>query len=91
MNDLARGDLGRFANMFSPSMKLASRQTVDGKTRRTYDRPLTPLARVLASGQVSAAKKEELKAIKDKLNPFDLEKRIRKQLAAIDKIRRALE
>jgi hypothetical protein len=91
MNDLARSHLGQFVNLFSPSMKLKSQQTVDGKTRRIYDKPVTPYVRVLASEQVSPAKKAELQSLKEKLNPFELESRIQKQLGAIDKIRRALE
>jgi hypothetical protein len=91
MNELARGQLGQFVNLFSPSMKLESQQTVDGKTRRIYDKPLTPYVRVLASKQVNPAKKAELELLKKKLNPFELERQIKKQLAAIDKIRRALE
>jgi hypothetical protein len=91
MNELARGQLGQFVNLFSPSMKLVSQQTVAGKTKRRYDKPVTPYGRVLASPQVSPAKKAELKQLKAQLNPFELESRIQKQLAAINKIRRALE
>jgi hypothetical protein len=91
MNDLARGALGQFVNLFSPSMKLESQQTVNGKTKRIYGKPLTPYVRVLASPQVSLAKKTELERLKEKLNPFELERQIQKQLAAINKMRRALE
>jgi len=91
MNELARGQLGQFVNLFSPSMKLVSQQTVGGKTKRLYDIPVTPYARVLASPQVSPAKKVELQRLKEKLNPFELESRIQKQLVAINKTRRALE
>ena len=91
MNHLARGELGQFVNLFSPSMKLESQQTVNGKTKRIYGKPVTPYMRVLASQQVSPAKKVELQRLKEKLNPFELERRIEKQLAAIHKVRRALE
>lgn len=91
MNDLARGALGQFVNLFSPSMKLESQQTVNGKTKRIYGKPVTPYVRVLASPQVSVAKKSELERLKEKLNPFELERQIQKQLVAINKMRRALE
>jgi hypothetical protein len=91
MNDLARGQLGQFVNLFSPSMKLVSQQTVDGKTKRLYDKPVTPYVRVLASRQVSPAKKAELRTLKAQLNPFELESHIQKKLAAINQVRRALE
>jgi hypothetical protein len=91
MNDLARGALGQFVNLFSPSMKLESQQTVNGKTKRIYGKPVTPYVRVLASPQVSMAKKSELERLKAKLNLFELERQIQKHLAAINKMRRALE
>lgn len=91
MNDLARGDLGHFVNLFSPSMKLESQETIDGKTKRIYGKPVTPYARVISSPQVSPEKKAQLQGLKESLNPFALERNIQKQLKAIHKIRRALE
>ena len=43
-------DLCPFANLFLPAMKLVGREVVGGRTRKLYDRPATPLNRVLASG-----------------------------------------
>jgi hypothetical protein len=72
-------------------MKLESLEVVDGKTRRRYAKPVTPYERVLASQQVSALKKVQLQQLKERLNPFELERQIQKQLLAINKVRRALE
>jgi hypothetical protein len=92
INELASGELRQFQNLFTPSMKLESRdKTPEGKERRAYGKALTPLERVLISAQVSEAKKTELKALKAGLNPFALEAAIQKKLRAIDRIRRALE
>ncbi len=91
MNQLARGELGQFVNLFSPSMKLESQQTVNGKTKRIYGKPVTPYVRLLASPQVTPAKKAELQRLKERLNPFELERQIQKQLVEIHKVRRALE
>ncbi len=91
MNHLARGELGQFVNLFSPSMKLESLKVVEGKTKRLYGKPVTPYVRVLASQQVSAAKKLEIQRLKERLNPFELERQIKKQLAKINQVRRALE
>lgn len=92
INNLASGELGQFQNLFTPSMKLESRgKTAEGKERRIYGSPRTPFERVLASAQVTAAKKEEITALKAKLNPFALEISIQKKLRAIDRVRRALE
>jgi hypothetical protein len=91
INRLTRGELRQFVNLFSPSMKLESLEVVDGKTRRRYGKPVTPYERVLASQQVSALKKVQLQQLKERLNPFELERQIQKQLLAINKVRRALE
>jgi len=92
INELATGELGQFLNLFSPSMKLQSKeQTPEGKQRRTYDDPRTPYERVLASSQVTEKKKVELTKLKAGLNPFALEAAIQKKLRAIHRVRRALE
>jgi hypothetical protein len=92
INALARGALGQFVNLFSPSMKLESKeQTPDGTERRSYGKPATPYARVLASPHIALARKEELRLAKEKLNPFALEASIQQQLKKIHRLRRALE
>jgi hypothetical protein len=92
INQLTSGELGQFQNLFTPSMKLESRgKTPEGKERRAYGQPVTPFERVMASAQVSAQKKAELKALKGKLNPFALEAALQKKLRAIHRLRRALE
>jgi hypothetical protein len=86
MNELAVGELGQFVNLFSPSMKLKSKEQIStGKVRRKYHDPVTPYVRVLASAQVTAEKKEELKKLKASLNPFALEVAIQKKLRRIDR------
>lgn len=92
INDLASGELRQFLNLFSPSMKLKGKtKSPEGKERRQYDEPVTPYARVLASAQVSEAKKAELRKLKAQSNPFALEAAIQKKLRAIHRVRRALE
>jgi hypothetical protein len=92
INDLSSGELRQFQNLFTPSMKLESRsKTAEGKEHRAYGKAVTPFERVLASAQVKAEKKAELKAIKARLNPFALEAGIQKKLRAIHRVRRALE
>jgi hypothetical protein len=92
INDLASGELRQFQNLFTASMKLESRsRSPEGKERRSYGRALTPFERVMASGQASAEKKVELRALKASLNPFALEAAIQKKLKTISRVRRALE
>ena len=92
INSLARGELGQFVNLFSPSMKLERKeQSAGGKERRWYGQPVTPYARVLASSHIAPEKKEELRRLKARLNPFALEASIQQQLRKINRERRALE
>jgi hypothetical protein len=92
INQLARGELGQFVNLFSPSMKLESKeQNPDGRERRKYGPPATPYARVMAHAQIRPEEKVRLRALKEKLNPFALEASIQKHLKTIHAMRRALE
>ena len=92
INGLARGELGQFVNLFSPSMKLERKEIAEGgKERRFYGEPATPFARVIAHRDILPEKKAELRQLKATLNPFALEVRIQKQLRRIAELRRALE
>jgi Integrase core domain len=48
----------------------------DGKRRRLYDKPKTPLDRLLAAGVLSAAQESELLAYRDSLNPAAIARQI---------------
>ena len=52
-----------------------------------YGPAQTPLTRVLAAPQVTAAKKTELKALHARLNPFQLHRDIERQKKEIEAIR----
>jgi hypothetical protein len=92
INALASGELRQFQNLFTPSLKLESRnKTPEGKERRVYGKAATPFARAMASPQVTDQKKTEMRTLKASLNPFALEAAIEKKLRAIHRVRRALE
>jgi hypothetical protein len=92
INELTKGDLGNFVNLFSPSMKLDRKELQEGgKERRFYGKPATPFARVIAHPKTTADKKAELCRRKAGLNPFVLEASIQKDLRKIADLRRALE
>ena len=92
INELASGELRQFLNLFSPSMKLKSKErSSDGKERRVYDDPITPYERVMTSAQVCEKQKAELRKLKAGLNTFELEAAIQKKLQVINRKRRALE
>jgi hypothetical protein len=55
--------------------------------RRIYDEAQTPMARVLASAEVSEATKERLRLEKGRLNPFALKLEVDRGLKAIAEMR----
>jgi hypothetical protein len=63
-------------NLFLPSMKLIEKVRVDSKLKRHYDKPLIPLERLLAGPQADSAKLQELKKLRETIDPFKLAKTI---------------
>lgn len=61
-------------NHFFPSFKLKDKIRVKSRTRRVYNDPVTPYARVIASERVSEERKNILKALHLSLNPVALTK-----------------
>src|SRR5882762_7894001 len=59
---------GQLLNYFHASLKLDHKERKGGKVQRIYGAAQTPLARVLASAEVSAATKERLLQDKARLN-----------------------
>ena len=69
-------------------MKLKRKARVaEGPLRRIYESPQTPLSRVLASPQVSAATKAALRAERQGLNPFALKAEVERRLKKIESLR----
>jgi transposase InsO family protein len=83
MNDLHRNELRLFMNLFLPSMKLQKKQRIGSKLKRVYDKPKTPLQRVLDSNCGDPVKIARLKELRDSLNPFDLSQTIESKLDRI--------
>src|SRR6266446_7128150 len=83
MNELVKGAYGQLLNYFHASLKLERKEHQGGKIQRIYGAAQTPLARVLASAQVSEATKQRLRQHKAKLNPFALKQVVTKNLKMI--------
>jgi len=83
MNTLYRQDLRLFQNLFLPSVKLLRKVRVGSRTRRYYDRPQTPLERVLACPEANQDACSRLKLLRDRLDPFELSRRIDAQIEAL--------
>ena len=88
MNHLTRGPYGQLLNYFHANLKLQSKERqTDGRLKRVYEAAQTPLARVLASAEVSAATKAELRRQKSRLNPFALKAEVKRRLKEIHALR----
>jgi len=88
MNALVKGAYGQLLNYFHASLKLDHKEHKGGKVQRIYGAAQTPLARVLASAQVSAATKERLLQDKARLNPFALKQVVTRSMKGISAMRR---
>lgn len=88
INALVRGAYGQLQNYFHASLKLDHKEHQAGKVRRIYGAAQTPLARVLASAEVTAATKQRLRQHKAGLNPFALKQAVERSLKAIAAMRR---
>ena len=89
MNALVKGAYGQLLNYFHASLKLDHKEHKGGKVQRIYGPAQTPLARVLASAEVSQATKDRLLQEKARLNPFALKRAVTRSLKAISAMRRA--
>jgi len=86
MNDLYQNELRILQNLFLPSMKLLEKTRIGSKLKRRYDKPQTPLERLLHCPQADLAKIQELKNLRDKTDPFALAKRIEQKLERVYQI-----
>jgi hypothetical protein len=87
LNALTTGAWGQLVNLFRPALKLESKEREGSRIKRHDGEPQPPDARVQASPHVTLAKKEELKALKARLNPFELAAQVERELKAIEVIR----
>ena len=83
INDLYRHELRLMMNLFQPSVKLVRKTRVGARLHRTYDRPQTPLDRLLASGSGNAQPLLALQRLRARLDPFALATTIERKLQRI--------
>jgi hypothetical protein len=84
INALCQGALGQLLNHFLPTHLLKEKRQKGKRIVRVYGPALTPYARVLASAEVSPAKKTELQSLHAKLNPFALAREVERQKKTIN-------
>jgi hypothetical protein len=83
MNYLYRNELRILQNLFLPSMKLLEKTRIASKLKRRYDQPQPPLERLLNCSQADPLKIQELKNLRDRIDPFALAKHIEQKLERI--------
>ena len=88
INVVIKKAYGPLLNFFHASLKLERKERTNGKLRRIYGEAQTPLARVLASAEVSPQTKRRLKQEKALLNPFALKQLVTRSLKEIASVRR---
>jgi hypothetical protein len=88
INALIKEAYGPLLNFFHASLKLERKERTLGRLKRIYGEAQTPLARVLASGQVSSQAKQRLQQEKARLNPFALKQVVDRRLKEIASVRR---
>jgi hypothetical protein len=89
INALVNGAYGPLLNYFHASLKLEHKERTEGRVRRIYGEAQTPLARVLASAEVTPQTKRRLQQEKARLNPFALKREVARSLKTIDSLRQA--
>ena len=83
INDLYQNEHRLLTNFFYSTMKLKSREKINGKYKKQYERAQTPYQRVMDSKQVGLAVKMKLMGEYKKLNPAELQRGMTRKLSRI--------
>ena len=75
-----------YVNFFQPSMKLVHKRRHGAKMHKVYDQAQTPYQRLLRSGVLTEAKRHELLAVYNGLNPMLLLRQLNKNLESLWKL-----
>jgi len=80
MNDIYRREWRLLQNYFLPKAKLVEKQKLGSKYRRRYEKPKTPLQRLVESPALPPPAKAALQAHYTQLNPFHLREELERKL-----------
>ncbi|HVV69536.1 MAG TPA: integrase, partial [Gammaproteobacteria bacterium] len=83
MNDVYQNEWSLYQNHFMPSQKLLSKEKINSKYRRKYEKAKTPYQRLLESPQVDNEIKVQKELLHETLNPFELKKSIERKIKNI--------
>lgn len=85
MESLMKNELPLYINFFLPSVRLIAKDRIGSKLRKRYDAPQTPYQRVLACSSIPEKKKEQLRTIYKRLDPYLLLKSIHNKMRQLYK------
>lgn len=83
LNNIYRNELYWLLNFFIASTKLKSKKRLGSKIKKIHDKPKTPFERLCDTIYIDEEKKLELIRIRNKLNPFELQRRIKEKLKLV--------
>jgi hypothetical protein len=83
LNNIYRNELYWLLNFFIASTKLISKERCGSKIKKVHDKPKTPFERLSDTIYIDEEMKLELIRIRDKLNPFELQRRIKEKLRLV--------
>jgi len=76
LNKLYTNEWNLYFNFFIPSVKLIAKNRIGAKVTKVYDKPKTPVQRLIESEYISKEQKQQLKTTLQQLNPFEIQKRM---------------
>lgn len=85
VNTLYTSEWNLYFNFFIPSVKLIEKQRVRSKIIKKHDKPKTPFQRMLESEYISEETKTKLEKKLKTLNPFKLQKQMKRKITAVIK------
>lgn len=85
LNDLYANEWSDYQNYFCPKMKLLTKEKINSKYRKRYDKPKTPYQRLMDCPDISDKIKDQMTKQFENLNPFVLKRKIEHKLKNIFK------
>ena len=86
LNDLYRNEWYYYFNFFISNVKLIDKKRVGSKIIKKYDKPQTPFHRLMTSDAIDEETKQRLQHEKKTLNPFEVQRRMKKKIENIMKL-----
>jgi len=83
LNNIYKNELYWLVNFFIALTKLKSKKRIGSKIKKIHDKPKTPFERLCDTIYIDEEKKLELIRLRNKLNPFELQRRIKEKLKLV--------